>query len=80
MDQGYTYQSDFAKKYVAQGALRSLGTALRFRFPRASFAEQLEQLAARNVSDDIIIDALDAVLRAKGTRAARAVLEAAARG
>jgi hypothetical protein len=80
MDQGYTYQSDFAKKYVAQGveqgALRSLRTTLSERFPRTNFDELLDRLAAHPLSDDGWVTAQRTAVRAKDAKAAHAGLEA----
>ena len=92
MDQGYTYQSDFAKKYVAQGvelgvelgveqgvakgALRGLHTTLSERFPHANFDALLDRLAAHPLSDDGWDAAQRTAIRAKDAKAAHAGLEA----
>ncbi len=80
MARGYTYQSDFAKKYVAQGveqgALRSLGTTLSERFPGANFDALLERLAAHPLSDDGWVAAQRTAVRATDAKAAHAGLEA----
>jgi hypothetical protein len=88
MDQGYTYQSDFAKKYVAEGraegrvavaterAVRSLRMTLIERFPRANFDALLDRLASHPLSDDGWDAAQRSALRAADPEAARARLEA----
>jgi hypothetical protein len=84
MDQGYTYQSDFAKKYVAQGveqgvakgALRGLRATLNELFPHANFDALLDRLAAHRLSDDGWEAAQRIAIRAKDAKAARAGLEA----
>ena len=88
--QGYVYQSDFAKQYVAEGRvegraegraegrveglLEALQDALSIRFPRADFAAELAALAGADA--ELLRAALRVPLQAKGHKTARAQLAA----
>lgn len=80
MQQGYVYQSDFAKRYVgegvAEGLLLALRSSLTQRFPRSDFSTELDALATS--TPDTLLEAQKVPWTAADPKGARAQLAALA--